>query len=637
MTEGRGTPRRSCLGAKHRVPLTWAVLLATHSARAFDAGTLEEEPVSLDITNTTSVVYNGDNRDTRPNTVETLVNDDWGAVLNRLNAQANWQNFRAGLRLDGAYYYASPDPTAIGLDLTATRTPSPLPDPLYFRQKVSEAGVERSNRYINWLYPAKYYLGYSTEHVEATVGDFYAQLGRGLVLSLRKQDELASDTTARGARVTGRVRTGDWRFEWTALGGSTNPLRIDDASGRYLGVDSSVTPGFLRWTEAGMPRAVETDFAPDTGDCQTFATCGYAPDRIAAGQFEFGPKSFKLGTQGSLLVRQAPLTQDVVRTADRILTGSQSIDIPRLGDSTSVYLEGAFQALDHDQAPENDLSGYAVYGSLDYNRERFSLTVEGKHYRRFFPLSANVSLARAREFSGVQYSAPPTTEPVWNDTQFEGFNTCVTGGRAQGDVHLSRDVSLFGSVGRYDTWAESVVNEGCVIDDENLNRVWDLASGLEIASDGRKSKSNLTLGIRDDQTARTVTDTFGPTHVFYRESYARYDVVEWLEGPWSLQFQGFHRYRHQTLGGPDLPWWEGQHLTAVDLSKVANLAVGFEYDTNPRTPDLYFNSQLTYRIDAGSNLTLFFGQRRGALRCVAGVCRVFPPFEGARLDFTMRL
>jgi hypothetical protein len=42
-------------------------------------------------------------------------------------------------------------------------------------------------------------------------------------------------------------------------------------------------------------------------------------------------------------------------------------------------------------------------------------------------------------------------------------------------------------------------------------------------------------------------------------------------------------------------------------------------------------------MTSASNLSLFVGQRRGAQRCVAGVCRVLPPFEGARLDFTLRL
>ena len=35
-------------------------------------------------------------------------------------------------------------------------------------------------------------------------------------------------------------------------------------------------------------------------------------------------------------------------------------------------------------------------------------------------------------------------------------------------------------------------------------------------------------------------------------------------------------------------------------------------------------------------VNLFVGQRRGAIRCVSGVCRNFPPFEGAKLELTSR-
>ncbi|MEJ7734827.1 MAG: hypothetical protein WKG00_37265 [Polyangiaceae bacterium] len=35
-------------------------------------------------------------------------------------------------------------------------------------------------------------------------------------------------------------------------------------------------------------------------------------------------------------------------------------------------------------------------------------------------------------------------------------------------------------------------------------------------------------------------------------------------------------------------------------------------------------------------VTLFVGQRRGAVRCVSGVCRLFPPFEGVKLEVVSR-
>ena len=608
-----------------------AVAFTAAPALAIEPGKLGDEEVRLDVTNASSVIYNFDNRDDQPHDVATRANDEWGMWYNRLNLQASWGKWTAGVRVDNAWFYRSPYPEAIAIELEADRPQGPgaLPPPVYFRQKLQQSGEELSTRYINWVYPAKYYVGYTTRDVEATAGDFYAQFGRGLVLSVRKLDELSSDVTVRGARLTGRIRAGDLRLRLTALGGSMNPLRIDEASGRYLGVNDSVTPGFLAVTEAGMPRAVGTDYLPETPT--------YAPDRIAGAQVEIATDDFKLGTQGSMLIRQDPLNQDIVRTADTILTGSQSIEIPDFDGHGAGYLEVALQDLAHEDAPETDLFGHAVYASVSFIEMPFVLLVEGRHYRRVFPLAANVNLLRAREFSLVQYSAPPTTEAFWVDTEFEGFNTCVTGGRAKGDVHLGKDESVFAWVGHYHTWAESVTNESCQIRDENLNRVWDLATGLEITSQKKKSRHNFTVGARIDETDREIFDSGGnPTNVFYEENYARYDIIRWIDGPFSLQLQGWHRHRRQTLGGPDDTWFEGQHLTGFEWAPHLSTGFGIEYDTNPATPDLYFNGNVAWRFTSDTSVALFVGQRRGALRCLGGVCRVYPPFEGARLDATVR-
>ncbi|HEY0466524.1 MAG TPA: hypothetical protein VGC79_20085 [Polyangiaceae bacterium] len=73
-------------------------------------------PVAFDITNTSTLSYNGDNRDTRANQVATLANDDWGLFYNRLNVLANGGAWQAGLRLDNAWFFDSPNPTQIALD-----------------------------------------------------------------------------------------------------------------------------------------------------------------------------------------------------------------------------------------------------------------------------------------------------------------------------------------------------------------------------------------------------------------------------------------------------------------------------------------------------------------------------------------
>ena len=141
-------------------------------ARALEPVDVFGAPVAFDITNTSTLSYNVDNRDTRPNQVSTLANDDWGLFYNRINVLANGGAWQVGLRIDNAWFFRYPNATQIALDLTESRpaTPGGAPAPVYFRQKLSEAGVELSNRYIDWLYPAKYYATYTSPARRARPG-----------------------------------------------------------------------------------------------------------------------------------------------------------------------------------------------------------------------------------------------------------------------------------------------------------------------------------------------------------------------------------------------------------------------------------------------------------------------------------
>lgn len=616
-----------------------ATLAAPERALALEPTDVLGTAVAFDVTETSSLFYNFDNRDSRANQVPTRANDNWGLWYNRANVQANGGAWQVGVRIDNAWFFRSPNPTQIGLDLVNTRPAEPggTSAPTYFRQKVDEAGIELSNRYINWLYPAKYYASYSSPVLELSLGDGYVQFGRGLVLSLRKLDELASDTTLRGARVTGRVKNGDFALRVTGVAGTLNPLRIDPASGRYLGVDRSVTPGLVGVLEAGMPRAIASDFAPNTGNCATFATCGYAPDRIFGAQVEVSHGTAKLGLQSSLLERDTPLASDVVRSAKRVATASASFELSDLAGHGAAYLEVALQDLTPagGAAPKLD-PGQAVYLSVSLLEGPLSLLFEGKHYRRFFPLLANVSVLRAREFSTLAASTPPTTEALFIDTEFENFNTCVSGGRMRGDLALSSVASTYAWVGYYESFDELAANDGCSVSRQTKNRVWDTATGFELHSHDRRSKADLSVGSRVDDSDRGLATDRGPSTQFYREIYTRHQANAALGGALSLDLQGWHRRRHQTVGGPGVPWSEGDELLSLEYAPHWSLAFGFSYDTNPEVPPTYLNGQIGYRPSTDSSVSLFVGQRRGALRCVGGVCRVFPPFEGVGLDATLR-
>lgn len=620
-------------------PTCLACSLAAGSAWAGETNSPPGTNPYVDVTDSSSVAYNGDNRDSQPNDVTTYVNDGWGAWYNHFNGQASHAHMKLGLRVDSAWFYSSPSAAGIALDMLEDRSASDssLSDAEYFLQRFDEAGRDLSNRYINWTYPAKYNIGYGRREFELELGDVYAQFGRGLVLSLRKRDELASDTTLRGGRAMFRQRAGDLRLKLTAVAGSANPLRIDEASGRYLGTHTERSPVARRLLDTGMPRAIATDFVPEANECSAFGTCSFEPDDIFAGQFELSIHGATLASQASLVRRGEPLAADAAREARSITTMSQALDVPTLSDAAALYVEAAWQVRSDRSYESRVDDGYGLYASLDAHRSPLGVLFEGKHYRRFFPLAANVSVDRAPEFASIAYSAPPTTEAVYNDTEFEGFNTCVTGGRLKTDVVLAPGISVFAWVGHYVSHDESGANQACRITPEEQNLVWDVASGAELRGNQRHSSANFSFGARDDRSSTAMNTPFGETYVYYREVYHRSDIVQSISGPWSLQLTGWHRYRHQVVGAALEPWFEGQELLALEWAPKLNVAFGFEYDTDPRTPLTYLNGQVAYRFTTDSNVSLFVGQRRGALRCVAGVCRRFPAFEGARLDLTLRL
>lgn len=613
--------------------LALPVALVALRAHALEPGNVAGEPVLLDVSESASAYYNFDNRDSKPSQVATRANDRFGLVYNRLSLQATRGYFSLGVRVDSIGFYASPNATQIALDLTNEAQPANAPG--YFRTKLGEAGLELSNRFIDWNYPAKYYLTYSRPGLEATFGDASAQLGRGIVLSVRKRDELGSDTTIRGARVSVTSR-GPVGLKLTALGGELNPLRIDEASGRYLGVPAA-HDALAGVTEAGMPRAIRTDFAMLTEDCRTSPTCGYAPDRIAAGQVELSGQRFKLGTQGSVLFRAEPLSDDLVRSSRRILTLSQSAELVRVLPNLSLYGELAFQQLGRRPETTEVDPGYGFYGSASYTPKDVALTLEGRHYRRLFPLSGNVKLSRAREFSSLSYNQVPTTEPEDNDTEFERMNTCVTGARLRGDFGLRRGVRALASISHYLTYAESGANDKCRISEQELNRVYDASSGFVLDSSDHRQHLELTLGGRLDRAERELVVAQGSvSHLFYTEGYLRHQLELPLSDSFSMTLTGRHRRRAQAEGGPGAPWSEGEEVLGIEWAEHSSLGLGAEYDTRLGVPHRYFNVEVSHRPTPRTRIALFAGQRRGALRCVGGICRLYPPFEGVRLDVALR-
>lgn len=691
--------RRLALAA---VPL--AALLQSAPASAVEVPNVGGKPLLIDITNTAVLAYHFNNRNDANLDPPHQVDDNYGEFLDRLNIQASWWRLRLGVRLDTAVYFHTLDRNGVAaavqnqtpaIDAAATKSD---PAAAIKNQITNDFYEELHSRFLRAIYPSKLFLGYAQPGLDVTAGDFYVQLGRGLVFSVRKIDELAVDTTVRGGKIAFDRTLGDVQVGTMLFAGQMNPLRVDEASGRRL--NGAGSPLFFAFPVGGALETYTFDHTGAVVDNIQPAQPSYLEDTVAGGKVDLSTRWFSLGANAVGLYRKENTlfsSTDPSKEHDRILNWSGTFEVPSILKHGDLYVEVAGQSMraghiafsGGHESPQPNLDGYAVYASGSITGGPVSISLEGKHYRNFFPLSANIDVSTpgfgAPEFSLVAYSQPPTAEPVYTEVVSGGSpGVCVTGGRARIDYRFNREASVYAWLGRYTSWTEipgQDLSDGCTVAPSILEKVgamttsvavqtniWDGATGLDQGFEKGRTHVKAWVGVRTSDTAvpeQTQAES-GAITAFYREGYLRYDIVKHLAGPFSLQLQGFHRHRWEPVSFVK-PWNEGENYTALQWSPHLSGAVGFEYLnkekcqpglsntlSSPARPErdtcFYVNGGVQWRAGSAGedrvstkylaklldSVGVFVGQRRGATRCVSGVCRQFPPFEGARLEVTSR-
>jgi hypothetical protein len=663
-------------------------------AVAVDLPEVAGEPVTLDVTNTFVLDYHFDNRNDTPADVSTQLDDHYGEMVDRLNLQLGWWRLRFGARLDSVLYFEQPDleeARALAGDTEAAE--------FYYR--------DLATRYRSTIYPSKLWLTYTQPGIEATVGDFYAQLGRGFVLSVRKIDDLSIDTTIRGGKVTADHDFGPLRVGATLLAGQMNPLRVDETTGRWLTAQPS--PLFFGFPRPNSVIYYRLENDPVAGQRVPVRVVdaprpSYYEDSVIGGHLEAGNETVLFGLNGSLLFRKSYAEDNLDCSAacevlaggereaclaqcreefptytpttasklhETIRTFSGSVTLPNLGKHGDLYVEVAGQQLRDGQpvrvleevVRDRDLTGYAVYGAGTVRGGPVSVSLEGKHYRRFFPLSANVDDVTlgfsAPGFQLLTYNSPPTAEPIYVEP-IGAPQVCNTGGRARVDYRFTPHLSVYGWLGHYVSFSEiDAVNNDCSTEPEKRTNTWDGAVGTDASFETAKSHVKLWIGAREDnREVPAGSATSGVTPVFYREGYVRYDLTKHIGGPFAVQAIGFHRRRYEPVSFGDGssperggPWFEGENYAGLQWAPHFTGIFGYEYSNRlgcaPGTTGEfchYVNGGLQYKSASSETaleqifdtVTFFIGQRRGAIRCVSGVCRLFPPFEGAKIEVVSR-
>ncbi len=615
-------PRWAALGLL-ALGLAWS-----RPARAVDLPVVLGKPLKLDVTETSIV-----SQRFGPREGEDPKNQSYFAWLNRLNLVLNWDKVTVGARLDSALYALRPEDGEVP------------------PRELQKFRVDGTTRYRDSLYPAKLYASYKTPGIELTAGDSYTQLGRGLVLSLRKVDELGIDTTAFGGKITLQKDPASV----TLVAGLLNPSRVDEPTGRALFLPKPLAndPGLPLFGSdrvvggqlllgRGLPVVLSTNVAQ-------FTRC--APYRYdAKGNVIPAMLDRPFGTCAeedvATWLSSLPKNLSPTLASPGVLNASQTLEIPSLFGSGSLYVEAAIQRRQGESGREAGLNGNALYGSFSANAGPITNTLEVKSYRNYFNVAGSVNVTKASAFANVAYSAVPTAEPIINDSMFGFFNACVNGARDRVDARLSPNVLVYTAFG-YSVTKSEVTGGACdqlgrsPSAEDTTNYVTDLLSGVELRFDQNRSFFFANTAVRNDIRANG--------EPFYRERAVQYTLTKFVSGPYAIEFAGRHRMRLQDsenqittvdFAGNEVfqeaRWVQGEHYTALKVAPQWVFTHGFEYTTQDGFPGIYNNGSVLWRFTSQNNLRIFVGQQRGGLRCVSGICRQFPAFSGARAELTLR-
>ncbi len=359
-------------------------------------------------------------------------------------------------------------------------------------------------------------------------------------------------------------------------------------------------------------------------------------------------------TSVSTWLSQLPST-GTDRQARHVATVAQAIEFPKMGKFGSLYIVGAIQNRQGFD-PATDLSdfdqGTALYASYTGSYKNVTGTLEFKDYRNFYPTAGSVNATQVAAMSGIAYSAVPTIESIQQDNMFNNFNVCVDGLRARVDWRVNKTLLLYTqgifSISKGEQNAVCDRNGNIISNGGSTAALVDYVAdgllGTQYEFENKESHLYATVGARQDVR--------GTGDLFVQQFELTYNFSKRLSKTVAIEFLGRHRVRYEAgvNVGPNGSehWVEGENYTGLSIAPKWIFTQGFEYTTqdipgsttfagiNGYPAWLFLSLGGTYKFTKDSNIRIFVGQQRGGLKCISGVCRIFPAFEGARTELTLR-
>jgi hypothetical protein len=496
----------------------------------------------VSVTDTLQIEYRGDNRNT------STIDDNYGALINRLNLTGNAGNLASAIRVDSFGFQGA--------------------DPQAYR---NQARLERVN------------VRYGVGDFTLEFGDFYRQLGRGIVLSLRKVDEAGLDVSLQG----GSVQYASDIQEIEVFVGRTNTSNIDAITQRYLDDVGDVLLGF--------------DYALLAiagAEAHVFGT--YAEPEFS----RFDESGSAL--QDLLLDREG----ESVRR-DHAETGGISVELPAVTHWLSVYAEADYQTRDE---LNESTEGNAQYGTVDLHFGDNTILLEGTRISNMQQLASRNSVLG----TPFLYATPPSLERF--DQEVLNLND-YQGGRVRVERYFAGpDLSAN---------ANFMVRQTDPGADQTTRQLHGYA-GFEWYYQDAQSRLVINGGYRtEDQTEVVEAELF--------KSLRHFDV-DWLQhlgGVYALHLQSFNEFR--TLSGD--PFQRGSTLLGLERAGTGALSFEYGYDTTSGvegTANFFYAGILQVILNSHFTLQSTVGTQRGGIKCINGICRNYPGFAGGSVVLISR-
>jgi hypothetical protein len=555
--------------ASEPLPIQWDLTLGTTGRWVFDDGN----------------VTGPEDRNWDP------VGEDFRDVVTKVGGSIRWREFQLSLRLDSAIY---------GNESIAAENASQL---------IKASAADRYEDTIRLEYVSGLY---SSGKDSVTLGDFYVTLGRGLILAVRKVDDVGIDNKLRGAS-----------FEMNPVGDL-----VLHAFGGLLDIANF---------EQG------TGYAYDE-----------PKDLIGGARVEYGfGKVLKLGVHG---MRYA--TFGLPRGDENETFGwGGTIALPRPVPWASLYLEGGHLLRKSIEAGlPSDLEGYGFYASSDLSFGALTILVEGKFYRDLFQLLPG---GRLTSDDGRQLlnrlQEPPTAERTGAIIL---TNRSVGGGRVRFDYRVSELLTPFVSVGQYRDFENEITP----------SNITGVSAGSRFVWSGGHALVDLAFrGDFSDQRSLPVAAQFGNPLLTQDWQWVA-DIAQEIVAGYSLELASNGRYALEQggstacaeddvledgrtcdgglvrdAGGRQVrrltSWVEGR--VALSFSSSDKWSVTAAWELYTKSPDTfrphYFSIGGQWEFWQGWTARALIGQERAGLKCSGGACRFFPGFEGGRLELSVRI